>query len=373
MTDGTTSQETDMLITISPDAPESTKSAILLAAAERGVRAQAMANGRGGEVIAIAGSLSPLMAELAGIESVQPVHKSYMLASLEARSSSVVRVGNVAIGGGSPVIMAGPCSIESRESLVELARAVKAAGATMLRGGAFKPRSSPYSFQGLGVEGLQHLAAAREATGLPVVTEVMEPEQVDAVVAYADMLQVGSRNMANFPLLKRIGQHETPVLLKRGFSATLEEFLMSAEYIMASGNPNVVLCERGIRGFDAAFRFNLDLNVVPAIKEVSHLPVIVDPSHGTGRRSLVKRMSMAGLASGADGLMVEVHPDPDAALSDGYQTITPDDLAQIHRYGLAVHEALAGLDDDEQPAAQEMEEMPVIATLRNEPRVALSA
>jgi 3-deoxy-7-phosphoheptulonate synthase len=312
-----------------------------------------------------------LPAELAGIESIQPIHKPYMLASREARSSSVVDVGGVMIGGGSPVIMAGPCSIESRDSLVDLARSVKSAGANVLRGGAFKPRSSPYSFQGLGVEGLRHLAAARDATGLPVVTEVMEPEQVDVVIAYADMLQIGSRNMANFPLLKRVGQCDTPVLLKRGFSATLEEFLMSAEYIMASGNHNVVLCERGIRGFDAAFRFNLDLNVVPAIKEVSHLPVIVDPSHGTGRRSLVKRMSMAGLASGADGLMVEVHPDPEQALSDGYQTITPDDLAHIHYYGLAVHEALAGMDVRED--RQATYDMPTITSLREEPQIALSA
>ena len=362
-----------MLITISSGAPQSTRSAILLDAAECGLRAQVMANGRGGEVIAIAGSLSPLTGELPGVESIQPVHKPYMLASLEARTSSVIDVGGIAIGGGAPVIMAGPCSIESRETLVDLARAVKAAGATMLRGGAFKPRSSPYSFQGLGVEGLQHLAAAREATGLPVVTEVMEPEQVEVVAGYADMLQVGSRNMANFPLLKRIGQCATPVLLKRGFSATLEELLMSAEYIMASGNPNVVLCERGIRGFDTAFRFNLDLNIVPAIKEVSHLPVIVDPSHGTGRRALVKRMAMAGLASGADGLMVEVHPDPERALSDGYQTITPDDLAHIGRYSVALLEALSGIDDDVIDDTVMIDQRAPIAALREETPVALSA
>ncbi|MBA2248378.1 MAG: 3-deoxy-7-phosphoheptulonate synthase [Chloroflexia bacterium] len=362
-----------MLITITPEAPSSTRSAILLAAAERGLRAQVMANGKGGEVVAIAGALPPLMGELPGVESIQPVHKPYMLASLESRSPSVVDVGGVKIGGGAPVIMAGPCSIESRDTLVALAHAVKAAGATMLRGGAFKPRSSPYSFQGLGVEGLQHLAAAREATGLPVVTEVMEPDQVGIVADYADMLQIGSRNMANFPLLKRIGQCSTPVLLKRGFSATLEELLMSAEYIMASGNPNVVLCERGIRGFDAAFRFNLDLNIVPAIREVSHLPVIVDPSHGTGRRSLVKRMAMAGIASGADGLMVEVHPDPDQALSDGYQTITPDDLAYIGRYSLALHEALTGLDDDRAVDMPALDDHAPFAALREKAVVALSA
>ncbi len=362
-----------MLITISSEAPQSTRAAILLAAAEGGLRTQTMTNGRGGEVVAIVGSLPPLLGELPGVESIQSVHKPYMLASLEARASSIVDAGGVGIGGGTPVIMAGPCSIESRETLVDLARAVKAAGATMLRGGAFKPRSSPYSFQGLGLEGLQHLAAAREATGLAVVTEVMEPDQVEVVAGYADMLQVGSRNMANFPLLKRIGQCTTPVLLKRGFSATLEELLMSAEYIMANGNPNVVLCERGIRGFDAAFRFNLDLNIVPAIKEVSHLPVIVDPSHGTGRRSLVKRMAMAGLASGADGLMVEVHPDPERALSDGYQTITPDELAHIHRHGLALHEVLAGLDDELDETTIPAHEPVRITALGEEPAVVLSA
>lgn len=364
-----------MLITVSEHAPASTRAAILLAAADAGVRAQAMKDGRGGEVIALAGTLPIEPLQLAGIERVEAVHKPYMLASLEARSRSTVTVGDVVIGGDTPVTIAGPCSIEPGDGLIDIARAVKAAGATMLRGGAFKPRSSPYSFQGMGEDGLRALATARDVTGLPVVTEVMEPEQVDLVAGYADMLQVGSRNMANFPLLKRLGTVSTPVLLKRGFSATLEEFLMSAEYIMASGNPSVVLCERGIRGFDAAFRFNLDLNVVPAIREVSHLPVLVDPSHGTGRRSLVRRMSMAGLASGADGLVIEVHPDPDNALSDGYQTITPADLAQIQRFGAAVHAALAGVDDaydDAGIAADGAHDVVRIAML-DEDAIALSA
>ncbi len=334
-----------MLITIAPEAPPSTRTAILAAALERGFQAQAMANGRGGQVIGVAGSLPVEQMELGGIVDVQAIHKPFMMASIEARDRSVVTVGNVAIGGGSPVFMAGPCSIQSKDDQIEIARAVKAAGANILRGGAFKPRSSPYSFQGLGKEGLEALAAAREVTGLPVVTEVMEPEQVDLVAGYADMLQIGSRNMANFPLLKRVGRSTVPVLLKRGFAATQEEFLMSAEYIMAGGNTNVVLCERGIRAFDAAFRFNLDLNVVPSIKEVSHLPIIVDPSHGTGRRSLVARMAMAGLAAGADGLMIEVDPDPDHALSDGYQTITPVEMGRIHRRGMALVEALSGFDD----------------------------
>ena len=334
-----------MLITISGDAPGSTRSAILAAALERGLHAQGMGDGRGGEVIGVAGTLPIEELGLEGIRRTQTVHKPFMMASLDARPRSVVMVGDVAIGGPSPVFMAGPCSIESIEDQVEIARAVKAAGASILRGGAFKPRSSPYSFQGLGLEGLEALAAARKVTGLPVVTEVMEPDQVDLVAGYADMLQIGSRNMANFPLLKRVGRTTTPVLLKRGFAATQEEFLMSAEYIMAGGNTNVVLCERGIRAFDAAFRFSLDLNVVPSIREVSHLPIIVDPSHGTGRRSLVARMAMAGLASGADGLMLEVHADPDNALSDGYQTITPAEMGRIHRRGLALAEALIGFDD----------------------------
>ncbi len=334
-----------MLITISNDAPLSTRAAILAAALERGLAAQAMTNGRGGEVIGVAGVLPVEHMDLTGIEQVQAIHKPFMMASLEARPRSVVMVVDVAIGGDTPVFMAGPCSIESIDDQVEIARAVKAAGANILRGGAFKPRSSPYSFQGLGQVGLEALVAAREATGLPVVTEVMEPEHVDLIAGYADMLQIGSRNMANFPLLKRVGRTNTPVLLKRGFAATQEEFLMSAEYIMAGGNTNVVLCERGIRAFDAAFRFSLDLNVIPSIKELSHLPIIVDPSHGTGRRSLVARMAMAGLAAGADGLMLEVHADPDNALSDGYQTITPAELRRIHRRGLALLESLNGFDE----------------------------
>ncbi len=334
-----------MLITLSMTTPPSTRAAVLAAALERGFQVQGMANGLGGEVIGVAGSLGLDLLDLPGIESVQTVHKPYMLASLEARPKSVVMVGDVAIGGGTPVVMAGPCSIESLDAQVDIAREVREAGATILRGGAFKPRSSPYSFQGMGEEGLRALAAARDATGLPVVTEVMEPEQVDLVAEYADMLQIGSRNMANFPLLKRVGRSDRPVLLKRGFAATQEEFLMSAEYIMAGGNPNVVLCERGIRAFDSAFRFTLDLNVVPSLRELTHLPVLVDPSHGTGRRSLVGRMAMAGIAAGADGLMLEVHPDPENALSDGYQTITPHELAHICHRVDAVHQALRGFDD----------------------------
>jgi len=237
--------------------------------------------------------------------------------------------------------MAGPCVVEGRAELLEAAHAVRAAGADILRGGAFKPRTSPYAFQGLGVEGLKLLAEAREQTGMPVVTEVMEPDQVDMVAEYADMLQVGSRNMANFPLLRRVGAANRPVLLKRGFAATVEEWLMSAEYILASGNPDVVLCERGVRGFDPILRFTLDLNAVPLAKELTHLPVIVDPSHGTGRRSLVEPMALAGLAAGADGLIVEVHQTPDRAKCDANQTVTPEVLARIARKAAALRAALA--------------------------------
>jgi len=327
-----------MLVTLGHDAPDSTRTAILAAAEARGLRARTMTGDRGGTVIGIGGSPAEDVSLLPGVVAVTPVHKPYMLASLEARGASTVRVGDVAIGAGAPepVVMAGPCSIESRENLIEIARAAKANGAHILRGGAFKPRTSPYSFQGLGEEGLRHLAAAREATGMPVVTEVMEVDHVDLVGGYADMLQIGTRNMANFSLLKRVGASGKPVLLKRGFSATIEELLMSAEYLLAHGSTDVVLCERGIRTFDSTFRFNLDLNAVPGLKELTHLPVIVDPCHGTGRRSLVKPMALAGLAAGADGLMVEVHPNPDSALSDGYQTITPADLGQISRISRAM-------------------------------------
>jgi 3-deoxy-7-phosphoheptulonate synthase len=277
-----------------------------------------------------------------GVAACYDKHKNYMLASKLVRERSLVRIGDVEIGGDHPVIMAGPCVVEDRESTIAIAREARAKGAVMLRGGAYKPRTSPYAFQGLGEVGLEHLAAARDDTGLPVVTEVMEPDQVDLVAHYADMLQVGARNMQNYPLLRRVGQSQRPVLLKRGFSATIEEWLMAAEYILAHGNPNVVLCERGIRAFDPAFRFTLDLNAVPMVKELTHLPVVVDPSHGTGKRSLVAPMSLAAIAAGADGLILEVHPDPDSALCDGSQTITLDDLGTIARQVVAMHSVLKG-------------------------------
>ena len=240
-----------------------------------------------------------------------------------------VQVGDIMIGGEKIVVIAGPCSVESREQIMEIARRVKEAGATMLRGGAFKSRTLPYSFQGLGVEGLKMLAEARDETGLPIVTEVVSPETVRIVEEYADIIQVGARSMQNFPLLKRIGKARKPVLLKRGFTSTIEEWLSSAEYILAGGNNEVILCERGIRTFQSLTRFSLELTVVPIIKEVSSLPILVDPSHGTGVRSLVSPMAKAAVAAGADGLLIEVHPKPEEAQSDGDQSLRLEEFEEL--------------------------------------------
>ena len=243
--------------------------------------------------------------------------------------STKVKVRDVLVGGEKIVVIAGPCSVESREQLLSVARSVKASGASMLRGGAFKPRTLPYSFQGLGLDGLKLLAEARQETGLPVVTEVMAPEDVAVVEEYADVLQIGARNMQNFPLLKRVGEASRPVMLKRGISATIEEWLSSAEYILAEGNEDVIMCERGIRTFEKLTRFTLDLTAVPLLKELSHLPVIVDPSHGTGVRALVMPMAKASVAAGADGLLVEVHPRPEEAKSDGEQSLRPNEFQSL--------------------------------------------
>ena len=242
---------------------------------------------------------------------------------------TIVQVGDVSIGEEKLAVIAGPCSVESREQMLEVARSVKASGAAMIRGGAFKPRTLPYSFQGLGVEGLKILAEAREETGLPVVTEVMSPENVGIVEEYADILQIGARNMQNYPLLKRVGEASKPVLLKRGLSSTVEEWLSAAEYVLAGGNEEVILCERGIRTYQKLTRFTLDLSVVPLLKEVSSLPVVVDPSHGTGVRSLVSPMAKAAVAAGADGLLIEVHPNPEEAKSDGAQSLRPKEFREL--------------------------------------------
>lgn len=263
---------------------------------------------------------------MAGIE-ISPRIK--LAAKSEGMEATRVRVGAQEIGGDRVVVIAGPCSVESREQLLEVASAVKEAGAHMIRGGAFKPRTLPYSFQGLEEEGLKILAEARDMTGLPIVTEVVAPGDVGLVESYADVLQIGARNMQNYPLLKRVGKAGKPVLLKRALSATIEEWLGAAEYILAGGNVDVILCERGIRTFGKLTRFTLDLAAVPLLKEVTHLPVVVDPSHGTGHRQLVAPMARAAVAAGADGLIVEVHNEPEKAMSDGAQSLRPAGFASL--------------------------------------------
>ncbi|MBA4311095.1 MAG: 3-deoxy-7-phosphoheptulonate synthase [Chlorobiaceae bacterium] len=258
------------------------------------------------------------------VENVIPILRPYKLASRDFKpENTIVDVAGVKIGGKEIAVIAGPCSVESEEQIFQTAHAVKAAGAKLLRGGAFKPRTSPYTFQGMEEEGLKLLAKTREMTGLGIVTEVMDAADVDMVKDYADMIQVGARNMQNTKLLKRLAQIKKPILLKRNFSATLSEFLMSAEYLLAGGNNQIVLCERGIRTFVDYTRNTLDLNIIPAVKQLSHLPIIVDPSHGTGRYDFVLPMSRAAIAAGADGLLIEVHPDPAQAFSDGEQSLTP--------------------------------------------------
>lgn len=290
----------------------------------------------------ITSDLPSVLCNLSGVSHVHSGHAPYKLADRAVRpEGTTVRVGHVEFGENIPAIIAGPCAVESRDQVLETAKQVQASGGVMLRGGAFKPRSSPYSFQGLGENGLEILAEAREQTGLPIVTEVLEPEQVALVAAYADMLQIGSRNMMNVPLLRRAAISGKPILLKRGFAATIEEWLLSAEYILAEGNDQVVLCERGIRSFDSSTRFTLDLNAVPLVKELTHLPIIVDPSHGTGRRELVAPMALAAIAAGAHGLILEVHHDPDAALCDGRQSITADTLADIVKRTAAINSLLS--------------------------------
>jgi 3-deoxy-7-phosphoheptulonate synthase len=270
-------------------------------------------------------------AQLEGVESVVPISRSYKLVSREARRDrTTVRLPNgTSFGGSELAICAGPCSVESREQLETTAQAVARAGANVLRGGAFKPRTSPYAFQGLGEEGLKYLRESADATGLAVVTEVLDTRDVELVATYADVLQIGARNMQNFGLLREVGAMQKPVLLKRGLSATIEEWLMAAEYVYAAGSHDIVLCERGIRSYDSQTRNLLDLSAVPVVQTLTHLPVVVDPSHGTGVRGLVAPMSLAAIAAGADGLIIEVHPNPAAAFSDGPQSLTLPNFAEL--------------------------------------------
>jgi len=265
-----------------------------------------------------------------GVEEVVEITHPFKLASRDfKREDTIIDVKGVKIGGENFVVMAGPCAIESREQIIETAKFAKQAGAQILRGGAFKPRTSPYAFQGLGEEGLKYMKEASEITGMPIITEVMSEDEIDLICQYADILQVGARNMQNFSLLKKLGKVEKPIFLKRGMAATVKDFLMSAEYIMAGGNYNVILCERGIRTYETATRNTLDLNLIPVAKEWSHLPIVIDPSHGTGRRNAVIPLSRASMAVGADGIMVEIHPNPDVALSDGPQSLTFDMFTEL--------------------------------------------
>lgn len=276
-----------------------------------------------------------------GVENVLPILSPYKLVSREFKQEdTIIDINGIRIGGKKIQVMAGPCAVEKLDLLIEIATEVKAGGASILRGGAFKPRTSPYTFQGLGQEGLEYLAEAKKKTGLPVVTELMDPRDIDQVLKYADIIQIGARNMQNFRLLKEVGSYDKPVLLKRGLAATIKEFLMSAEYIMSMGNHKVILCERGIRTFESYTRNTLDLSAVPAIKKLSHLPIIVDPSHGVGKWDLVAPMAKAAVAAGADGLLIEVHSNPEEAYSDGEESLRPDQfrklMLDLKRIALAV-------------------------------------
>ena len=310
-------------------------------------------------VIAVVGDLGKRREQLrsrleglAGVARVSPISKPYKLVSREFHpENTVIKVLDATIGDGGLSVMAGPCSVESRDQLIETVDHVAAHGATIIRGGAFKPRTSPYSFQGLGVEGLRYLAEARQRTGLPVITEVMEPNQVDIVAEYADILQIGTRNMQNFSLLLACGRAGRPVMLKRGFGNTIEEWLMAAEYIASAGNSQIILCERGIRTFDTSTRNTLDLTAVPLMHHLTHLPVIVDPSHATGKRWLVKPLAIGGAAVGADGIMVEVHPRPEEALSDAEQQLDFAGFDSMMAAVSAVHAHVRDLQGDLLPPA----------------------
>lgn len=276
-----------------------------------------------------------------GVENVLRILKPYKLASREfRRENTEINVGGIVIGGRKIPVMAGPCAVENKTVLMAIAEKVKAGGASFLRGGAYKPRTSPYSFQGLGEEGLNYLAHAREKTGLPVVTEIMDPRDLETIVKYSDIIQIGARNMQNFRLLLEVGSAQKPVLLKRGLSSTIKEWLMSAEYIMSRGNHQVMLCERGIRTFETATRNTLDLSAVPVLKQLTHLPVVVDPSHGVGKRDLVAPMAKAAIAAGADALIIEVHTNPEEAMSDGEQSLKPEHFEKLMKELRPVAEAV---------------------------------
>ena len=322
-----------MVVIMNADATQADIEGVISAIEEKGLEAKVM-EGAHQKIVGVIGDKTKLAATpldaMHGVETTVAISKSYKLASREFHpASTVVDIRGIKIGDGTPVVMAGPCAVESREQLLETAQLVKEGGAQFIRGGAYKPRTSPYAFQGLEEEGLKYLAEARERTGLAVVTEVTVVEAVDTVAAYADLLQVGARNMQNFGLLKAVGRAGKPVMLKRGLAATIDEWLNAAEYIMNEGNPNVILCERGIRTYETYTRNTFDISAIPAIKHLSHLPIIADPSHGTGKWRMIKPVSLASIAAGADGLIIEVHPNPARALSDGPQSLTPENYRDL--------------------------------------------
>ena len=323
-----------MIIITQPNATEEQIERVVARVREYGLEAQ-ISRGASRVIIGVIGAEARIrekpFAAMPGVEAIVPVETPYKLASYESRGvATTVEICGVSVGGDSAVaLICGPCSVESREQLLSIARTVKDCGARILRGGAFKPRTSPYSFQGLREDGLRFLADARNETGLPVITEIMDARDLPIVERYADCLQIGARNMHNFSLLKEVGRSHLPVLLKRGFSATINELIMSAEYILSEGNMNVLLCERGIRTFETATRYTLDLNAVPILKAKTHLPVVVDPTHGVGLREFIPQMALAAVAAGADAIMLEVHDTPDLAKSDGEQALTPDMLAKL--------------------------------------------
>jgi len=333
-----------MFVTMKPHATDAEFAAVVEKIQSLGLTPHPI-TGTERKVVAVIGNTASVepddFAMLPGVAGALRVSQPFKLVSREVREEdTVIDVGGVQIGGKAICVMAGPCSVESREQILEAAFAVQKAGALFLRGGAYKPRTSPYEFQGLREEGLKLLALAREQTGLKVVTEVMSTEAVPVVAEYADVLQVGARNMQNYALLERLGEVGKPVLLKRGLSATIKEWLMAAEYIVAKGNPRVALCERGIRTFETMTRNTLDINAVPVLKALTHLPVIVDPSHGIGIRKHVPAIARAGIAAGADGIIVEVHPHPEKALSDGAQSLTPAEFEVLMRQGRVIATAI---------------------------------
>ena len=322
-----------MVVIMNADATQADIEGVISAIEEKGLEAKVM-EGAHQKIVGVIGDKTKLAATpldaMHGVETTVAISKSYKRASREFHpAATVVDIRGIKIGDGTPVVMAGPCAVESREQLLETAQLIKEGGAQFIRGGAYKPRTSPYAFQGLEEEGLKYLAEAREKTGLAVVTEVTVVEAVDTVAAYADLLQVGARNMQNFGLLKAVGRAGKPVMLKRGLAATIDEWLNAAEYIMNEGNPTVILCERGIRTYETYTRNTFDISAIPAIKHLSHLPIIADPSHGTGKWRMIKPVSLASIAAGADGLIIEVHPNPARALSDGPQSLTPENYRDL--------------------------------------------